>query len=99
MTTLMDLLLGKIGRGSDHRDPQLANPVDLAMQLVAALHSADARGRACHDQIARREPEEPGQVGDRFRHLPDQLVQVAFLDALAIDGEPDRARLRMADLG
>lgn len=45
-------------RLSDHRHPQLANPVHMPVHPVAALYRADARRRAGQDDVARPQNEQ-----------------------------------------
>src|SRR5690606_3806176 len=91
------LCIRKYG-GSGDGEVQVADAIDMAVQLVALLHPAHAGGRAGHNEIARRQTEQSGQVGDGLGHLPDELVEVALLAHLAVDLQPDRAGSRMADL-
>src|SRR4051794_37709032 len=69
----------------------------MTVQPIAALNGTDARRRAREDQVARRQLEQAGQVGDRLVDLPDQLAEVAGLTSLAVDVEPDGTQARVAD--
>src|SRR5262245_64608495 len=62
-----------MSRRSDHAHGELADAVDAALQPVAALHGADAGGRAREDQIAGLEGEQAGEMADDLRDLPDEL--------------------------
>src|SRR6185437_4913367 len=86
-------------RGSGDGDGEVAEPVDMAFERVALDHGSDAGGRAGIDQIARRQGDEAGEIGDRFGDGPNQLRDVALLADLAVDLEPDRALADMPDLG
>ena len=59
---------------SDDRDSQIADPVDMAMDLVAALHWTHPRRRPGEDDVTGLQGEQLGQVSDHFRDLPDHLV-------------------------
>src|SRR5690348_3658616 len=67
------------------------------MQHVAALHGPDARRRSGEDKITGPQLEQPGEIRDHFRHLPDELVEVALLALLSIHFQPYSAPGRMAD--
>src|SRR5262245_9934243 len=69
----------------------------MAMHPVAALDGADAGRGARHDHVAGSELEQAGQIGNHFRHFPDQLVEIPLLAHLAIDLEPDGTPLGMTD--
>src|SRR5258706_7109115 len=98
MRSLDSLIPGTLHAAtSDDAQRELADAVDVAMQLVAALDRADAGRRPGKNQIARLQREQPGQVGDHFRHFPDQLIQVAALFDDIVHFEPHRALARMAD--
>ena len=76
---------------SDNTDLKIAHSVDMALEDIAALDRADAGGRARHDDVAGHQREQAGQVADHLRHLPDHLVEIAGLLALAVDVQPDGA--------
>src|SRR5512145_2463322 len=72
-------------------DHEVADAVDVALELVARLARADAGGRAVEDEVTRLERDELREVGDRLLDPPDLLVEVALLLHLAVHLEPDRA--------
>jgi hypothetical protein len=72
---------------------------DPPVQAVAALNGAHARGDPAIDQVARRQGEQAGEIGDDLRHLPNHLVELPVLAAIAANLQPDRAALGMADVG
>ena len=80
------------------RHLERADAFDLAFDFVAGHHRADAGRRAGHDDVAGGKLDHLRQFPDRLRHVPDQLVEVAFLLHLAVDLERDAALARMADL-
>jgi hypothetical protein len=69
------------------------------VEAVAALNGAHARGGPAIDQVARRQGEQAGEIGDDLRHLPNHLVELPVLAAIAANLQPDRAALGMADVG
>ncbi|HWD67739.1 MAG TPA: hypothetical protein VG227_07250 [Caulobacteraceae bacterium] len=54
---------------------------------------SDARGRASQKQVARREPNQPGQGRDALRHGPDRVREVAALALFAVDQKPEGPEL------
>ena len=68
------------------------------MERVAGLHPAHAGRRSRHQEIAGGERDAAGQVGDRLRHAPDHLGEVAALPDGAVHTGLDRAPVRMPDL-
>ena len=70
----------------------------MALEFIAAFDRADARRRTRVDQVAGDQLDQMGKMGNHLRHAPDQLVEVALLAHLAVDLEPDRALLRVADV-
>src|SRR5687767_14141478 len=67
----------------------------MPVQDVAALDRAHACRRSRHDQIAGPEGKIAGKIGNDFRHLPDELVEIAFLPHCTVDFEPDGSLRRM----
>src|SRR5438045_7852021 len=80
------------------RHLEIADAVDVTLELVALLGGADARGRAGEDQIAGLERKQAGQELDLMRDVPDHLRQVARLLAYTVHLEPDRAFGRALDM-
>src|SRR5205085_2091339 len=80
------------------RHLEIADAVDMALELVALLGGPDARGRAGEDQVAGFELEQTGQELDLVGDVPDHLRQVARLLAHAIDLEPDRTFVGALDV-
>ena len=85
------------GRVSAALHFNLANAVDAAAHDVAALDRAHTGGRTGVDQVAGGQGEQAREIGDDFRHRPDQLIEITVLAGDAVDVEPDAGRARMAD--
>src|SRR5690348_618811 len=71
-------------------DGEIRQTVHMAFEPVAALHRADAGGRAAIDEIAGRQRDIAREVGNGLGHRPDELVDIALLADFAIHLEPDR---------
>src|SRR5438445_4704046 len=84
--------------GLPDRDLQRTDAVDAAFELVAGLELRHAGRRARHDDVTGGELHLLRELPYDFRHVPDQLGEVALLGLLAIDREPDLAFGGMADL-
>src|SRR5690348_9828600 len=80
------------------RDGEVFEAVDVAVKLVSPDHRTHAIRRSRIDQVAGRQLNVAREVGDRLGHAPDQVLDVALLPDLAVDLEPDRALVDMADL-
>ena len=79
-------VLGQTTRTSRSPTPSIC-PCSTSPRLTGPTPA----GRARHDDVARRQPEQAGEIADHLRHLPDHLVEVASLPPLAVDVQPDRA--------
>ena len=64
--------------------------VDVRAHHVTLLDGPDARRRACEDQVACLQLEQGREKRDLVGDVPDHLVEIAGLLALAVDVEPDR---------
>src|SRR5688572_21556834 len=82
---------------SDNADLDVADALDVAAQHITAVDGTYARGRSRKDDVARHQREQARQIADHLRYLPDHLIQVASLLALAIDVQPNRALVGMPD--
>src|SRR6185295_5605768 len=78
---------------------QIAHPVDVAFEYVAALHRPHTGWRARHDEIAGPQRNQLRQVSDRLRYVPDHFRQIAFLLHHAVHLERDRTFGGMPDHG
>src|SRR5580700_8945211 len=84
---------------------QRADAGDLDFERVARLHPqrrlaavADAFGRACGDDVARRQRGEVGAEGDDLRDRIDQLVGAGMLDLLAVQPRRQGELARVGNL-
>src|SRR5271155_3390618 len=91
LVTLRRIAASPRGRASADRDLERVDALDKALEQVALDHRGDALGRAGIDQIAGHQLDQPGQIADGLRNVPDQVLDVALLAHLAVDLEPDRA--------
>ena len=66
--------------------------------LSPATVAATPGRRAGHDDVAGFQRHHLRQLGNRLRHVPDHLVEIAVLAQLAVHLERDAALGRMADL-
>ena len=82
---------------SEPHPDEVADAVDVALEVVAPVDGTHAAGRAGHDHVARLKFDQRRQIADGLGHLPDLLGQVALLAQLAVDAQPDRAGIGMAD--
>src|SRR6516225_6195372 len=81
---------------SDHTHGQFAEALDTDLHRLALLDRTHALRRTREDHVARFETEEPGEIGDRLSHRPDQVRDVALLLRFAVDGEPQAGLLEVA---
>jgi hypothetical protein len=82
---------------SDDTDFEITNTLDVAVEYIATVYSADARGRSRKDDVSGHQREQARQIVDHLRNLPDHLVQVASLSSLTIDVQPYDALCGMTD--
>src|SRR5277367_6037261 len=92
-------LVSELLQRRPNRDVELADALDLALDLVTGDGGGDARRRTRHNDVAGCELDHLRQFRDDFRHVPDHLIEVAVLTHLAVDLERDAALRRMSDLG
>ena len=70
---------------------QIREPVDVAVDQVAADHRPDVFWRAAENDVARLEFERARQLRNLLGHAPDHLTEVRILLCPAVHLEPDRA--------
>jgi general stress protein 26 len=84
----------RVGRGEASGlvgDDEVADAVDVALELVAGLDRADAGGRSREDQVTGLQRDQAREIVDLLGHAPDLHREVALLLHLAVHLEPDRA--------
>ena len=59
---------------SDDTDFEITNTIDVAVEYIATVDSADARGRSRKDDVSGQQRKQARQIVDHLRNLPDHLV-------------------------
>src|SRR5918992_1468792 len=69
----------------------------MSLQVVPWFDATDSLRGSGHDQVAGLQLDQRAQVGDRLRHLPDLLREVALLAEFSVDAQVYRSLAGMAD--
>src|SRR5215470_7006824 len=92
-----NLSCARVGEGRPHGHRELAHAVDFGFESITRHGRAHAGRSAGEDHVTGCKRHLLRELGDDFRHAPDQLLEVPVLTHAAVDGKPDTPLARMTN--